>query len=153
MKCLNDYLSSTLKDLVTKRKAFALRIDGKLLHQGEYADCYIDVLYYYLFGRHYSNKNNQGYCHICGNYAVLPKNVALNQKFYGTTNPLYFDSVDNRFTSNAFSMCETCNQRSLLELNILLPTLIQDYLVWIPSFCLRLNSNLKRVKSLLTLMN
>ncbi|MDD5625492.1 MAG: TM1802 family CRISPR-associated protein [Candidatus Cloacimonetes bacterium] len=114
MKCLNDYLSSTLKDLVTKRKAFALRIDGKLLHQGEYADCYIDVLYYYLFGRHYSNKNNQGYCHICGNYAVLPKNVALNQKFYGTTNPLYFDSVDNRFTSNAFSMCETCNQKVLI---------------------------------------
>jgi len=113
-KYLDKYLSSTLKDLVTKRKAFALRIDGKLLHQGEYADCYIDVLYYYLFGRHYSNKNNQGYCHICGNYAVLPKNVALNQKFYGTTNPLYFDSVDNRFTSNAFSMCETCNQKVLI---------------------------------------
>lgn len=114
MKCLNDYLSSTLKDLITKRKAFALRIDGKLLHQGEYADCYIDVLYYYLFGRHYSNKNNQGYCHICGNYAILPKDVALNQKFYGTTNPLYFDNVDNRFTSNAFSMCETCNQKVLI---------------------------------------
>jgi hypothetical protein len=112
-KYLDKYLSSTLKDSVTKKRAFALRIDGNLLHQGEYADCYIDVLYYYLFGRHYSEKITQGYCHICGNDAVLPKDVALIQKFYGTTNRLYFDNVNRSFTSNAFSMCETCNQKVL----------------------------------------
>ena len=113
-KYLDKYLFSTLKDLVTKRKAFALRIDGKLLHQGEYADCYIDVLYYYLFGRHYSDKNNQGYCHICGNYAILSKDVALNQKFYGITNPYFFDNVNKRYITNAFSMCETCKQKVLI---------------------------------------
>ena len=110
---LNKYISSTLKDLNYKKQAYALRIDGNFLHQGEFADCYIDVLYYYLFERHYKNTKNKGYCHICGNYDALPEDVFIKQKFFGTTNPLYFDKVDNSFTSNAFSMCETCNKKVL----------------------------------------
>ena len=113
-KCLKKYLSSTLKEYVTKRQAYALKIDGKFLHQGEYADCYIDVLYYYLFEKHYLENTKQGYCHICGQDSTLPKDISIKQKFFGTTNPLYFDNVDRSITHNAFSMCEKCNQQVLV---------------------------------------
>ena len=76
--------------------------------------CYIDVLYYYLFDRHYLDNVKQGYCHICGNVSTLPKGIAIKQKFFGTTNPLYFDKVDGSLTHNAFSMCEKCNQQVLI---------------------------------------
>jgi len=113
-KCLKKYLSSTLKEYVTERQAYALKIDGKFLHQGEYADCYIDVLYYYLFKKHYLENTKQGYCHICGQDSTLPKDISIKQKFFGTTNPLYFDNVDRSITHNAFSMCEKCNQQVLV---------------------------------------
>jgi hypothetical protein len=71
-------------------------------------------LYYYLFDRHYLDNAKQGYCHICGNVSTLPKGIAIKQKFFGTTNPLYFDKVDGSLTHNAFSMCEKCNQQVLI---------------------------------------
>lgn len=113
-KYLKKYLSTTIKDFITERQAYALKIDGKFLHQTEYADCYIDVLYYYLFERHYLDNTKYGYCHICGNESTLPKDTAIKQKFFGTTNPLYFDKVDGSLTHNAFSMCEKCNQQVLI---------------------------------------
>jgi len=113
-KYLKNYLTSTLEEYVTERQAYALKIDGKFLHQTDYAECYIDVLYYYLFDRHYLDNAKQGYCHICGNVSTLPKGIAIKQKFFGTTNPLYFDKVDGSLTHNAFSMCEKCNQQVLI---------------------------------------
>ncbi len=113
-KYLKNYLTSTLEEFVTERQAYALKIDGKFLHQTDYAECYIDVLYYYLFDRHYLDNAKQGYCHICGNVSTLPKGIAIKQKFFGTTNPLYFDKVDGSLTHNAFSMCEKCNQQVLI---------------------------------------
>ena len=105
-KYLKNYLTSTLEEFVTERQAYALKIDGKFLHQTDYAECYIDVLYYYLFDRHYLDNAKQGYCHICGNVSTLPKGIAIKQKFFGTTNPLYFDKVDGSLNHNTFSMCE-----------------------------------------------
>jgi hypothetical protein len=113
-KYLKKYLSATIKDFVTDRQAYSLKIDGKFLHQTDYSDCYIDVLYYYLFERNYLDNTKQGYCHICGNESTLPKDTAIKQKFFGTTNPLYFDKVDRNSTHNAFSMCQKCNQQVLV---------------------------------------
>ena len=113
-KNLKKYFSTTIKDFVTERQAYAIKIDGKFLHQTEYADCYIDVLYYYLFEREYLDNANKGYCHICGNESTLPKETAIKQKFFGTTNPLYFDKVNRNLTHNAFSMCQKCNQQVLV---------------------------------------
>ncbi len=107
-KKLDDYLASTLKGLVTDRQAYALRVDGKLLHESEFAECYTDILYYYIFGKQFYASKHQGCCHLCSKHAILAEDISLKQKFYGTTNPLYFDSVNTAFSKYAFSMCKEC---------------------------------------------
>lgn len=113
-KKLDAYLASTLKDLVTDRQAYALRVDGKLLHESEFAECYTDVLYYYIFGKQFFSSKYHGTCHICSKRATLAEDISLKQKFYGTTNPLYFDSVNAGLSKFSFSMCKECYEEVIV---------------------------------------
>ncbi len=113
-KRLDDYLKTTLKDLVTERQAYSLKIDGVFLHESEYADCYIDALFYYIFGKQFYESKHIGHCHICSKQATLAEDVSLKQKFYGTTNSLYFDGLSSSASKYAFSMCQECYQEVIV---------------------------------------
>ena len=111
-KLLKDQLSAyhkkTLANLYQEPQGFALAIDGQYLHQGEYCQEYLDYLYFKIIESKYA-KQNSGTCHLCGSEGIVGEDTSLRQKFYGTTNLLYFDNVTNTRTYTNFGMCQECD--------------------------------------------
>ncbi|MDD3536283.1 MAG: TM1802 family CRISPR-associated protein [Candidatus Cloacimonetes bacterium] len=108
-KAIEKYFKNQIYGLSEERRAFALCIDGKFVHEiEELAPFYIDVLFYHILDKQFTDSKNKGFCHLCGKEALLSKTVALNQKFYGATNPYFFDSVSAPNNKNAFAMCKEC---------------------------------------------
>lgn len=108
-KSIDKYFNNQIYGLSEERRAFALCIDGKFVHEiDELASFYIDVLFYHILDKQFADSKNKGFCHLCGKDSVLSKIVAFNQKFYGATNPYFFDSVNAQNSKNAFAMCKEC---------------------------------------------
>lgn len=98
-----------LNDIGGKNQAYAITIDGRFMHEiEEVSECYLDVLYYHMIDKQFADSKNQGACHLCSEQAKLSNKVNLMQKFYGVSNPYYFDSASNSNSRCAFSMCRTC---------------------------------------------
>ncbi|MDD2331597.1 MAG: TM1802 family CRISPR-associated protein [Candidatus Cloacimonetes bacterium] len=105
---VTNYFEKVISKLPARKTAFALQIDGKFLQDTEYGVCYLDVLYYYLIDRIFTESRKRGVCHICSEEKHLAKDVNLKQKFYGVKNPLYFDGVNIANSSRGFSACHDC---------------------------------------------
>lgn len=107
-KQLDDYHKKTLQSLYSDNQGFAISVDGILLHKGEFGVEYIDFLYYRIIEANYLKKIN-GNCHICSSQGMIGESVSLRHKFYGTTNPLFFDNVSNTKTYTSFGICKECD--------------------------------------------
>lgn len=98
-----------LDDIGGKSQAYAITIDGRFMHDiKEVSECYLDVLYYHIIDKQFADSKNQGACHLCSEQAKLSDKVNLKQKFYGVTNPYYFDGATKSNSRCAFSMCRSC---------------------------------------------
>ena len=115
-KQLDDYHKNGLKDLYSEKQGFALHVDGKPLLEGEYGLEYLDYLYYRVVESRYA-KEIKGICHICTNDGIVGSEVSLKQKFYGTTNPLYFDGVSKNKTYTSFGICQDCDNQLLVGMS------------------------------------
>jgi len=107
---IGSYHKQTLKELYDQNQGFALAIDGKYLHQGEYAREYLDFMYHKTVEGRYAKKIG-GVCHLCHSEGSLGEEVSLKQKFYGTTNPHYFDNISNTKTYTSFGICQDCDNK------------------------------------------
>ncbi|MCB5278683.1 MAG: hypothetical protein M0Q19_06265 [Candidatus Cloacimonetes bacterium] len=106
---LKKYFDKSLAHLVGEKQAYALSIDGKLIHEiEELRTCYIDVLYYYMLDKKFTDSNSKGHCHLCSSYENLASDVAIKQKFYGTTYKPFFDNTKDTRSYTAFSLCKDC---------------------------------------------
>lgn len=105
---VNKFFEKEISKLPAKKTAFALQVDGNFLQDTEYGDCYLDVLYYYLIERIFIGSSKKAVCHICSEEKHLAKDVNLKQKFYGVTNPVYFDGVKVANSIRGFSACQDC---------------------------------------------
>ncbi|HOH98575.1 MAG TPA: TM1802 family CRISPR-associated protein [Candidatus Cloacimonadota bacterium] len=108
-KATKAYFEKQLSQITMDKQAYALTIDGKFVHEiEEVAESYLDVLYYHIIDKQFADSKNQGACHLCSEHAKLSEKVNLKHKFYGVTNPFYFDNASNSNSRTAFSMCKTC---------------------------------------------
>lgn len=107
---LTEYHKKTLKVLYDQNQGFALAIDGENLHQGEHAQEYLDFMYHKIVEGRYA-KQIKGVCHLCHSEGVVGEEVSLKQKFYGTTNPCYFDNVSSTKTYTSFGICQACDNK------------------------------------------
>jgi hypothetical protein len=106
--CTSKYFAKTCPSLVTEKQSFSIKINESYLHQSDYKECYIDVIFYYVFRRLFTAKKIEACCHICSKKSLTVNDVNLKQKFYGTTNGLFFDGLKNNKTYYSFTACETC---------------------------------------------
>jgi CRISPR-associated protein Cas8b/Csh1 subtype I-B len=107
------YHKETLSSFFDERQGVALTIDGNFLHQGEYGIEYIDFIYHRIIESKYDDKL-KGTCHLCSKETSIGKDTSLRQKFYGSTNPLYFDGARKNRTYTSFGICKDCD----LELTV-----------------------------------
>lgn len=108
-KVTKSYFEKSLADITGEKQAFTLTIDGKFIHEiPQIAPCYIDVLYYHIIDKQFSDSKTKGVCHLCSLETSLASDVSLKQKFYGTTNKYYFDQTVKTRNYAAFSMCNEC---------------------------------------------
>lgn len=105
---ITSYVSTTLNQLFDSNQGYALKIDGQFLHAGIYASPFIEFMHYYLIEQNYVPAKQKGVCHICYKEMALGEKVSLKQKFYGTTNNLFFDGLKNNRTYTQFGMCADC---------------------------------------------
>lgn len=109
LTAVKKYFEKDMDFIPVNKHAFALTIDGKYMHElDEVSSCYLDVLYYHFVDRQFIAPKTKGACHICSTFSNLAKDVSLKQKFYGTTNPYFFDSGAKNRNYTAFSMCQRC---------------------------------------------
>lgn len=88
--------------------AFAFTIDGQYLIDGEFGEPYADALLFYLINKQYDHKGKSP-CHGCSKEDILAKKLSIPLKFFGSTNPLFFDGVKNNNAYLSFSLCRDCN--------------------------------------------
>jgi|LSQX01.2.fsa_nt_gb CRISPR-associated protein Csh1 len=115
-KQLDNYHKNGLKGLYAEKQGFALYVDGKPLLEGEYGPEYLDYLYFRIVESRYA-KGVKGICHICANDGIVGSEVSLKQKFYGTTNPLYFDGASKSKTYTSFGICQDCDNQLLVGMS------------------------------------
>lgn len=109
LTAVKKYFEKDMAFIPVNKHAFALTIDGKYMHEhDEVSSCFLDVLYYHFVDRQFVASRTKGACHICSVTGKLAKDVSLKQKFYGTTNPYFFDSGAKSRNYTAFSMCQNC---------------------------------------------
>lgn len=108
-KDIENYYKERLSDFYYKQQGFALAIDGKYLHQGEYSTEYIDLLYHRIIEGDRYDKEIKGICHLCSAHGIVGKDTSLRQKFYGSTNQFYFDGAKSNRTYTSFGICKECN--------------------------------------------
>ncbi len=108
-KITKKYFEKSLLPENGDKPAYAITIDGKFMHEHELVStCYLDVLYYHFLDKQLQNSNAMGSCHACSRIGSLSADVSLNQKFYGSTNPTFYDCFANNRSYTAFSLCEKC---------------------------------------------
>jgi CRISPR-associated protein Csh1 len=108
-KALEKYFEKSLAHIVGERPAYALSIDGKLIHEIEkIRSCYIDVLYYYMVDKKFPDSKELRHCPLCSADKYLASDIALKQKFYGISNKPFFDNMKEKRSFTAFTACKDC---------------------------------------------
>jgi CRISPR-associated protein Csh1 len=91
---------------------FLIKIDGRHILEHDDPDirqAYVNLAYYDLYRRFVSEGLiRDKYCHICGREKDVMGKMPLPMKFYGITNPLYFEDIDNRNAYKSFAVCDGC---------------------------------------------
>lgn len=93
---------------------FLVKINGRhiLEHPNpEVARAYVNLVYYDLYQRFLSEDIVKGkHCHVCGQQKDVMGKLPLPMKFYGTTNPLYFENIYKANAYKSFAACDDCMQ-------------------------------------------
>ncbi|MEC9493080.1 TM1802 family CRISPR-associated protein, partial [Flexistipes sp.] len=78
--------------------------------ENKFAQSYVNIIYYALLGSHFTkDKLENKICHVCNKKTtVLKSSYPLPMKFFGTTNFLFFNDLDNKKSYQSFAICEDC---------------------------------------------
>ncbi len=131
---LEIFRDSTSKELPS---IYIAKIDG--CHILEYEDpeirkAYINMAYYDLYYRFIvENAAKKKYCHVCSTEKDVIGTVSLPMKFYGTTNPLYFENVKKKNSYKSFAICDDCMAPIMTGMKYTESNL-GDYLLEIPCY-------------------
>ncbi|TYB32520.1 MAG: hypothetical protein FXF49_11090 [Flexistipes sinusarabici] len=79
-------------------------------NENKFAQSYVNIIYYALLGSHFTkDKIENKICHVCNKKTtVLKSSYPLPMKFFGTTNFLFFNDLDNKKSYQSFAICEDC---------------------------------------------
>jgi CRISPR-associated protein Csh1 len=70
---------------------------------------YINLAYYDLYQRFITEGIiKEKHCHVCGREKDVMGKFPFPMKYYGTTNPLYFENLNNKNAYRSFSVCPPC---------------------------------------------
>lgn len=111
------------------------KFDGKSILENELLrTSYINLVYFDLFERFFSvDTQKDKYCHVCGKKADVIGEVPFKMKFYGITNHLYFENLDNKGAYKSFSICRNCLGEVLTGMKFITDEL-RDFLLGVPCY-------------------
>jgi CRISPR-associated protein Csh1 len=110
---------------------FLVKINGR--HILEYENtgigrAYVNLVYYDLYERFITEEIiKEKYCHVCGGERDVMGKLPLPMKFYGTTNPLYFENIKNKNAYKSFALCQACMTDVLTGMKFT-ETTLSDYI-------------------------
>jgi CRISPR-associated protein Csh1 len=90
---------------------FMVKINGRhILEQDDHkiGRAYINIAYYDFYERFSAGTIMKKCCHVCGGERDVMGKLPLPMKFYGITNPLYFENIDNKNLYKSFAVCDAC---------------------------------------------
>ena len=101
------------------RKGFAnninicsLKVDGEYFHKGQFANDYIDIVYYERFQRFFDEAEpmvqSEAVCSLCGQTKPVTGKINIPTKFYGTTDTIFFENLEKKAAYKSFASCEEC---------------------------------------------
>lgn len=95
----------------------------------KFAESYVKTVYHALLGHHFViDKIENKFCHICNeNTNVLKSKYPLPMKFFGTTNFLFFNDLDQSKAYQSFAICENCSRKTFVGMKYVADNL-RDYL-------------------------
>jgi len=87
-----------------------VKIDGKtIIEHEDLKTSYINLVYYDFFERLFiKNTKKTKVCHTCTRTGDVIGEIPLQMKFYGTTNNLYFENLNNSIAYKSFAICRRC---------------------------------------------
>ncbi|NIM10564.1 MAG: hypothetical protein GTO45_01090 [Candidatus Aminicenantes bacterium] len=110
---------------------FLVKINGRHILEHENRGirrAYVNLVYYDLYERFITEEIiKKKYCHVCGEERDVMGKLPLPMKFYGTTNPLYFENIKNKNAYKSFALCEAC-MRDVLAGMKYTETTLRDYM-------------------------
>lgn len=112
-----------------------IKIDGRhILEHEEHRASYINLVYYDVFERFFTEGGKKdNLCHICRSKAEIIGEVPLSMKFYGSTNPLYFENLTNKNAYKSFSICRDCLTEVMTGMKYV-ETQLRDSILGLPSY-------------------
>jgi CRISPR-associated Csh1 family protein len=91
---------------------FLVKLDNRHILEHENPKilrAYINLAYYDLYQRYITEGIiKEKHCHVCGEEKDVMGKFPFPMKYYGTTNPLYFENLKNKNSYRSFSICPTC---------------------------------------------
>jgi CRISPR-associated protein Csh1 len=111
------------------------KFDGKSILETEAIRAsYINLVYFDLFERFFvTDTKKDKYCHVCGEKGDVIGEVPFRMKFYGITNYLYFENLNNKEAYKSFSICRKCLEEVLTGMKFITDELL-DLLLGIPCY-------------------
>jgi len=97
-------------------KIFLLKINERhIIEHEDYKESYINLVYYDLLERFFVKHGRKDkICHICQTQnMIIGEKIPLLMKFYGTTNNLYFENLNNKNAHKSFAICRDCLAETL----------------------------------------
>jgi CRISPR-associated protein Csh1 len=113
-KVYNTFLLEMYGDSDHKKLSsiFLVKLDNRhiLEHENpEIPRAYINLAYYDLYQRFITEGIiKEKHCHVCGGEKDVMGKFPFPMKYYGTTNPLYFENLKNKNAYRSFSVCPPC---------------------------------------------
>jgi len=105
------FFNRSSKDTKSFPPIALIKINGRhILEYEDYRTSYINLVYYDLFEHFFVENGKKGkICHVCQSQTeTFGEKIPLSMKFYGTTNQLYFESLNEKNAYKSFSICRDC---------------------------------------------
>ncbi|MCF7803752.1 MAG: type I-B CRISPR-associated protein Cas8b/Csh1 [Candidatus Marinimicrobia bacterium] len=107
-----DIYGQTRKGFANNINICSLKVDGKYFHKGRFARDYIDVVYYERFQRFFQDTEpmvqSEAVCSLCGQTKPVTGKINIPTKFYGTTDTIFFENLEQKSAYKSFASCEEC---------------------------------------------
>jgi len=109
-----DIYGESRKNFVKSINIFCLKINDEYIHQTNWKEDYINLVYYERNGRFFESSEpmvqETGICSMCGNKTKVTGKIDIPTKFYITEKETFFEGVNKKSAYKSFALDETCYQ-------------------------------------------